>query len=63
MVDQDGWKSYSDFKKKSVITEHYYDLVRIVFEAGVERACGGEHKENGLYLGCGSGELTRRLRQ
>lgn len=61
-MSKDGWKSYSDFKKGSDLTEHYYDLVRTVFEAGVKRACGKGRKENALDLGCGSGELTRRLR-
>ncbi len=61
-VREDGWKSYSDFKKNNALTEQYYDLVRTVFEAGVARVCGQGRKENGLDLGCGSGELTRRLR-
>lgn len=61
-MSEDGWKSYSDFKKNNQLTEDYYDLVRIVFETGVERVCGGEQKENCLDLGCGSGELTRHLR-
>ena len=57
-MSEDGWKSYSDFKKNSEVTEHYYDLVRTVFEAGVERACGEGRKENALDLGCG--RLTSR---
>lgn len=61
-MSEDGWKSYADFKKNNQLTEHYYDLVRTVFEAGVERVCGREQKTNCLDLGCGSGELTRRLR-
>lgn len=60
---EDGWKNYSDFKKSSDLTTHYYDLVRTVFEAGVAQVCGEGRRKHGLDLGCGSGELTRRLRR
>lgn len=61
-MSEDGWKSYSNFKKNSELTQHYYDLVGAVFEAGVKRTCEEGRMENALDLGCGSGELTRRLR-
>jgi len=58
----DSWKSYTDFKKNSTLAEQYYDLVRTAFETGVAGACGGRRVGRCLDLGCGSGELTRRLR-
>ncbi len=60
-MDRDNWKDYQKFKTSKLNVEKYYDLVRTVFNRGVERVGGSSKFSNAIDLGCGSGELTLDL--
>ena len=62
-MTEDNWKTYKSFKVNSRLTAAYYELVCSAFEAGVGQVIGGNGVSAAIDLGCGSGELTRRLRR
>ena len=59
----DNWKEYKSFKMNSRLTAAYYDLVCSGFEAAVGQVIQDNRVSAAIDLGCGSGELTRRLRR
>ncbi len=59
----DNWKDYKSFKENSSLTAAYYALVSSAFEAAVGQVTRGKRVSAAIDLGCGSGELTRRLRR
>ncbi len=62
-MTEDNWKDYKAFKVNSGLAAAYYELVGSAFEAGVARVVQNRRVSAAIDLGCGSGELTRRLRR
>ena len=60
-MERDHWKGYGDFKQSSEGVEAYYDFVQSAFFAGIDRCCAGRRLTSAVDLGCGSGDLTRKL--
>ncbi|MFC1833140.1 class I SAM-dependent methyltransferase [Thermodesulfobacteriota bacterium] len=62
-MTDDTWSDYEEFKTEQPLSEVYYNLVQKAIQAGVRRICGEVKLRKALDLGCGTGDLTRYLRE